>query len=246
MEYPSDKLVAPSDADPIPDLADFIINQGATALLSPSYWILEILSMFNNGENPLDEAMKIFTGDWNQASEASSAVKHVAEFHEALSEELRNQGRNLQEYWEGNAADAATAHLNGLADAIDAAQGALAQASGEFKAVAIGMYEGAQNASGWIQFICDDLISMALTSAATACLAATGVGAAVGTAALLAESWLLIDRINKLTQTYALIRNNVVSFSTFATANYLGAIHTVSRFREAAGGELPSYDFPWA
>ncbi|MDR0626116.1 MAG: hypothetical protein LBG11_02455 [Bifidobacteriaceae bacterium] len=239
----SDELTVPCPAEPIPDLADFIINNGPTALISPSFWILEILKMFNGGVNPLDGALQSVSGDWNQAMEAAEALKKLAAFYNSLASDLRAKRNGLPEYWEGNAADAAAAYFEKLASAVDEIPSALKDASGEFNAVAVGMYEGAQAISGLLQSVADDLILMAVAAAATAASSWTGVGAIAGAAGLTVKAVALLVKIGMVTKYLDRMHVGVAAVSGL-TAGYLGAIHAVDRF-EAAGsrGALPSYDF---
>lgn len=245
MEQPRDELTTPSNASPIPDLADFIVNQGAAMLVSPTAWALKILEWFNHGENPLDVVLKEVTGDWNQVAQASDALDHVAAFYESLVNELQNQGSGLRAYWQGNAADAVTDYLNDLARAVEEMPSALRSASNDLNALAVGMFENARAISGALQVVGDLVITMAATAAATAATAETGIGAAVGGVGLLIEAVALANSIKAVTNTLNVMRISVGGIAGL-TATYLSTVHTVSRFEEAGGGSLPSYDFRWA
>ncbi len=136
MSDPSRELVTPTPSSPIPDFVDEVLS--FPDLVSPSYWLLLIIEQVC-GTNPVEWVTEHFSGDWERMSTASSALEHLADYHEAMAVELRHARETYEAGWTGEAAAAASAYFVRLEDAVNAQAGPLRDIAREVDNVAQGM-----------------------------------------------------------------------------------------------------------
>ncbi|MDR1432400.1 MAG: hypothetical protein LBI99_09820 [Propionibacteriaceae bacterium] len=232
----------PSDADPIPPLGDLILH-GAGVLLSPTGWVLTIIDLFCEGKNPLDDALKWVAGDWNEASQGSEALASLANFHGSLANEVHDAKKKGMQSWEGHSAEAANSYFNRLVDALDDLVPEIKGVSGDFHAVAYGMWSAAQSLSSILSTLSDLLIAAAISWAVTGSVSWTGIGGLIGTAISSAETVAVVAMWIKAYDVWNTMITCVDAFAG-ACAGYLGAIHSIDRIQEV-GSVSASYDNPF-
>ena len=109
-------------------------------LLSPSYWVLKILSYLNF--DPMKMIVKPFSGDYEAAGQHASAYGQLGEAFDALADELGKRARDMtaQGMWEGNASANFDAHMTELAGGVRTLGANLKEASAGFDDAAQRIY----------------------------------------------------------------------------------------------------------
>ena len=109
-------------------------------LLSPSYWVLKILSYLNF--DPMKIIVKPFSGDYEAAGQHASAYGQLGEAFDALADELGKRARDMtaQGMWEGNASANFDAHMTELAGGVRTLGANLKEASAGFDDAAQRIY----------------------------------------------------------------------------------------------------------
>jgi hypothetical protein len=238
---PSTELVTPTNAEPVPDLAQVLIDS-AWDLLSPSYWILQLLTWCNGGKNPLDDALKYVSGDWNKACLGSEALDYLAAYHVSMAQGIDSRTDTVMETWEGNAANAAANYFNNLADSIDDIKPKLSSLADQFHTVAYGMWSSGVALADGLAWVCDLLIAAAVTAALTAATSWTGIGAAIGGLGLSAE---LVAIGTGLYMAYDIMGDifNCVNAFVGVVAGFLGDYNSVDKL-PLVGSLGDAYDSP--
>lgn len=106
---------APKDPAYATDQAHSIAD--SLALLSPSGLVGEI-STWIFDENIFESAAKNFTGDWNAVHKCGIAFRQVADASAAIGLNIKVGNEDLDQTWNGNAADAAYVYFRNLSDVI--------------------------------------------------------------------------------------------------------------------------------
>lgn len=109
-------------------------------LLSPSYWVLKILSCLNF--DPMKIIIKPFSGDYEAAGQHASAYGQLGEAFDALADELGKRAADMtaQEMWEGNASANFDAHMTELVGGVRTLGANLKEASAGFDDAAQRIY----------------------------------------------------------------------------------------------------------
>ncbi|CAM5792158.1 hypothetical protein [Cellulomonas persica] len=239
MADPSGVLVPPSDDAIIPDLAELVIS-GMGTLLSPTGWVRTILSMCG-GWDPLTEALKGLSGDWNAVAQAARGYQALDTFLDEVATELSVETRKVLADWEGNAANACDSYMVGtLVPALTELSTAVRNVGDQYQAVAVGMHRTAMVANDAINFAIDWIIYTAAIAAATAASSWTVVGGIAGGAATAAAVVQTIRAISSASTALS-AGQVVIDAAAGFIPGYLGAIHG---FADVA---LPAaYDHPGA
>lgn len=175
---PSAMLHTPYPADPIPDTVEHLILN-LPSLISPTHVIRTALDFVGVGD-PAGEIVETFGGNWEAVSTVSSAVGQLAEYFGQLGSEIEQTRAELVDTWTGNAADAASAHFETLAVAIESLRAPLETIQENYQTLAVGVYERGQAISSLINLLCDYLIELGLALLAMAASSWTGLGALIG------------------------------------------------------------------
>lgn len=159
---PASDLILPSVPDfvnPLQPLLD------AQSILSPTNWALKILTGIL-GYNPLDKAIEFFTGDWEQYGLVSEGWNSLANFTEDLTGNVRHGLGVLNEFWGGNAEDAAWSYFTGLDQALGPVAGIFGKLRYYYNMAAYVTFEASQFIAGEIIAMVDLVVAIGVTAAA--------------------------------------------------------------------------------
>lgn len=177
-------LKDPVATDPVPDLVENIL--GAAQYMSPSYWINEAAKLVC-GTDPMGWIASQFAGDWEAVQRAGVSITTLGEFNAEYSRRIDQDVAGIPSFWRGEAADGASNYLTDYASTIHSQSQDFTRIGEQISQIAVGMYETANAVKGLWQTLFDWLITIGVTLAAAALTSWTGVGGAVGGAAVVAE-----------------------------------------------------------
>jgi len=221
LTAPELALVTPVPSAPIPDFVDLALH--FPELVSPSSWLLWALDQVC-GCDPVEWVTEKFSGDWERMSTASSALDHLARYHEQFGAEIDRAVASFERGWEGEASAAAARYFRALAQAVEAQSDPLRSIAQEVNNVAQGMRSFQELLVSLIGAVLDWAIAIAVSAAATAASSWTVVGGLIGggaTAVSIAgavKTWLEVIEIHAKAMT-------MVDAFVGLTAGYLGSIH---------------------
>lgn len=178
------ELKDPVASDPVPDLVENIL--GAAQYMSATYWFNEAAKMVC-GTDPMSWIAAQFAGDWEAIQRAGIAISTLGDFNEDYSSLIYRDIIGLSSYWTGGATDEASKYFTEYSDSISSQAHDLARIGDQVQQIAVGMYETANAVKGLWQALFDRLITIAVTAAAAMFTGWTGVGGAIGGAAVVAQ-----------------------------------------------------------
>lgn len=218
---PDSALVVPTPSAPIPDFVDIALH--FPDFVSPSSWLLWVIEQIC-GTSPVEWVTEHFSGDWERTSTASSALGHLATYHELFGAEIDAARASFEAGWDGEAQMAASVYFRSLADDIEAQAGPLRDIAHEVDNVAQGMKSFQDMLESLIGVLLDWAIAAAISAAAAAASSWTVVGGLIGggaTAISIAggvRTWLQVIEVHGAA--VALV-DGFIGLS----AGYLGSIH---------------------
>lgn len=231
MNDPSAALVAPTPCAPIPDIVATIMH--FPDLVSPSYWLLKVIEQAC-GANPVEWLTENLSGDWERMSTASSALDHLADFHERLASEIKAARAEFESGWSGEAAAAASAYFSRLEDSVRQQSEPLTSIAREVNNVAQGMKSIQETLVSLIGLMLDLAIAAAIELAVAAASSWTVVGGLVAgggsayTIIQVARTWMRVIEVHGKAVT-------MVDGFVGLAAGYLGSIHGFSNHPLPAG-----------
>lgn len=161
IDPPTD-LVLPSVPDYVNPLQPLL---DAQSILSATNWALKILTEIL-GYNPLDKAIEFFTGDWEQYGMVSEGWNSLANFTEDLTGNISHGLGVLNEFWGGNAENAAWSYFTGLDQAVGPVAGTFGKLRYYYNMAAYVTFEASQFIAGEIIAMVDLVVAIGLTAAA--------------------------------------------------------------------------------
>lgn len=183
--------------------------------------------------------LKWVMGDWDGYNACGEAWANVGAACGAVAENVRKGNDRLTYSWDGNAADAASAYFDELANKLEAVESGFKELKGTYDGVAHAIFAFAEFLKAGLAWICDKAIIWMITTAAAAAASATVVGAAAGaaSAALAAMQLLQIvmrwgEMVAGLARTATLLNATLLAGSTVAATTYA----ILQDFPEAGGG----------
>lgn len=221
MSDPSSALVTPVASAPIPDFVDYMLH--FPDLLSPSTWLLWVIDQVC-GVNPVDWVTENFSGDWEKMSTASSALEHLATYHEQYAAEISAAQGTFTAEWNGNASTAAATYFSSLAEDVAGQGVALRGMAGDVDAVAQGMKSFQDMLGSAIGLMLDYAIAAAVSAAAATASSWTIVGGIIGggataySIARAVDAWMDAIKVHGYAVT-------AVDGLLGLTAGFLGAVH---------------------
>jgi hypothetical protein len=234
---PGDLLTTPQPTDPVPDLVENIL--GASQYISISYW-LGWAAQQVCGTNPWQWIAEQYAGDWKAVQAAGLALEQLGKFNTAFAKEIDEGAADLfPAHWQGNAAESAQQYFSTLTQAINDQVPDLEGMGGQFKTMAVGMYETANGIKGLWEFLLDLLIAIGLEAAAAAATSWTVIGPIISGAAAAATIAKAIGVWGQILEAHNHAWNAVQAF-TGIMAGYLGGLDDLNRHALPAG----SYDHP--
>lgn len=187
---PIAELQVPQSEDPIPNLAELILNGNGVSL---TYLVNEAIKTFIQ-QDPLGTVTNKVAGNWEELQRASQAVGNLSAYNTAVSTAVSTATATVRGTWEGNASDNAAQYFGTIVEALDLQVQPLASISDELDTFATAAYELAGLAAGAVQSLVDNTV-IALTVLAASVAAKAGVvsaPASLGLDAVLAVQILRI------------------------------------------------------
>ncbi|MFJ4899709.1 hypothetical protein [Streptomyces sp. NPDC088727] len=173
------------------------LNQAAD-LISPTYWVNEILDMAL-GFNPMDETKKYFAGDWEAYAKCGEVWGNLGKLCMDISKNVNAGNITLDRTWDGNAADAAYVYFKDIADRCDDLQSELDTLKTEYDVISQGVWAAAEAIGSLLGAIGDSAAVAAIAAAAGTMMSWTGWGAAVGYGLAAAEIVKIVELWGKTT-----------------------------------------------
>jgi len=189
--------------------------------LSPTHIVNEFIKQIC-GYDAFGEASKVFAGDWEDVWRAAGAFSNLAAAMQDIGINLSRGNLELDQAWDGKAADAAYAYFTPLAAAISSQQLALYKLSDAYIKAAEGTYRQAEVYSGLMKDAYDAALVAAIAASAGTAAIETGVGAVAGYAVAAYEVYKilqLLDKAKKIEATAISIMNEVVGLIQGASAD---------------------------
>lgn len=220
-ENPTDRLTDPAARSESILGAPFANPGVVMDWLSPTHIVNEFVKQVT-GYDAFGEAAKVFAGDWEDVWKAAGAFANLAEAMQDIGINLSHGNLELDQAWDGRAADAAYAYFTPLASAISSQQIALRQLSDAYIKAAEGTYRQAEVYSGLMKDAYDAALIAALAASAGTAAIETGVGAVAGYAVAGYELYKLLkllDKAKKIESTAISIMNEAVGLIQGASAD---------------------------
>jgi hypothetical protein len=168
--------------------------------LSPTHIVSEFLELLT-GYDFFGEAAEFFSGDWEMAWNAAGAFEALGRACQGIGINLSSGNLDLDQEWDGRAADAAHVYFMELASAISTQQIALHKLADQYARAAQGTWRLAQLYSGILKDIYDAALIAAIAATAGTATLKTGVGPLIGYSVAAFETWkilTMVDRAKKI------------------------------------------------
>lgn len=187
-------------------------------LISPSYWVSEIIDMAF-GFNPKDKAQEYLAGDWEAYAKCGEAWSNLGMLCADVGRNIEAGNSALDSTWEGNAADAAFIYFKTIAEKCDDLQSELDSLKGQYDTISRAVWAAGQAVGTLISQIGDMAAIAATYAAAGTLLSWTGWGAAVGYGAAAIQIARMIELWGEVTKQV----NNAQLLAQAAVALIAGA-----------------------
>ncbi|MFF0528162.1 WXG100 family type VII secretion target [Nocardia amikacinitolerans] len=204
--YPIEKLTEPKETDPIPDLAELIINGNGVSM---TYIANTIIKTFT-GYDILGTITNKYTGDWAALQKAADAVRNLADYNTEYHKAIDSAMSKVDQSWAGNAADSARSFFTTLTDALDNQVDPLHALAETIDNVANIAYANANALAAIVQTLGDLVIAWIVNQAAKAAAASSVVGAPYA-AALVSVDAAITAFVGLETVKFIGILGNVIS-----------------------------------
>ncbi len=169
---PSSALVTPTSAmsDPAFVVVWDVLNW--PSYLSVSHWLRQALRVVVNifaphlfqGRDPLEYAIHILSGDWDQVAIAGSAFGHLGNYYAAVSDALNDVGVDVFSEWsDGAGADVAGEYFAELVAVMARQTAAYADLDTKYTNAAWAAFAGCQAVMSAVDALVDAWIAAALT-----------------------------------------------------------------------------------
>ncbi|MGY0503339.1 hypothetical protein ACWZHB_33040 [Nocardia sp. FBN12] len=180
--YPVEKLVDPESSDPVHDYVELIISGNGTSL---TYHLNNLISMatapFMSGEgfNCIGTITNNLSGDWVALQKSGDAIKKLSEYNTEYRAAIEAAMANVENTWQGNAAESARSYFSSLTAALEGQAEAMGKVAEEIASYALASYGMANGIADLVQWLGDLAIQWLVTWLAAKAAAATAVGAGV-------------------------------------------------------------------
>lgn len=134
------------------------------------------IGLCDRAYDPFEVVLKPICGDWAGLARTGHVLNQVSGCVLDTAANLSWAAQCLPSAWDGNAADAADAHLYRLTKALRAAADSIDKMGAEYRSAARGAFDIADTIGGLLHEIADAAIAAAAAGAVAGGSAATGVG----------------------------------------------------------------------
>src|SRR5215831_10181439 len=142
MDDPKSFLVTPDSVEPSVS-GGYLNPLSVLDAVSPSAALNSTIEALT-GYDMIGTLVKPFTGDWAAFSRFGSALRHLADCHEAIGVNMQAELDELAQTWEGHDSDAAYRYFNDVAARVSASQTILLDAADNYDKTATGVWLLAQ------------------------------------------------------------------------------------------------------
>jgi len=232
---PSEVLSAPQPQTVFPDGLEVWL--GITDFVSPSFYLRKGIELVI-GVDPVDWIAGQVAGDWEAVSTAGSATTILGTYMETLGHDLASVRADLDGAWDGNAASNAVHYFDQLSSTVSGLKAQLDDIGQQLQTTAEGIQQTGNTIADLAGMLLDKLIEIGCAALATGALGWTGVGAAIGGAALAYTIYRATSIWAQITDAIGLM-NTIAKGVIGLTAGPLAAINVDSDL------QLPgAYDNP--
>ncbi|MEU4427562.1 hypothetical protein AB0F81_43640 [Actinoplanes sp. NPDC024001] len=178
MTDPTAQLVAPSAPDET--LTNRFVNPlDVFNYVSPAAWINDGIEKAT-GIDIFGHFTDAIAGEWDAVWKFGEALGNLANCFQELGINIQHGMLELDETWDGNAADAAYQYFSTFAGAVSGQQIDLTQIQENYRQAALGAWQLSNQLGNIMQAIADKFLISAISFAAGSATAYTGVGAVAG------------------------------------------------------------------
>jgi hypothetical protein len=209
-----------------PKWHDFI--SPSTALRDAIYEVTAFaawLGICDRAYDPFEVILKPLCGDWVGMARVGTVLEQVSGCLRDVGMNLSMLASWLPTVWDGNAADAADAHLYRSIKSLRAAADSLQKMGAEYRSAAQGAYDIADTVGGLLHDIADAAIAAAAAGMVAGGSASTGVGLPVAALAGIfgmAEIWQVWNGVRTAMEYIAKLESLTATLKS--SANGFGAI----------------------
>jgi hypothetical protein len=201
--------------------------------LSPSAWVNGVIEKVS-GVDIFGYATDTLTGEWDALYKFGDALNSLSQFMQQIGIDVQTRINQLDNTWDGNAADAAVTYFTTLAAATSRQQLALYHAADGYHDAARGAWQLSNQLGNVLQAITDKAILIGVSAAIGTVTAETGVGAVVGYGV---AGWQTIELLNLINKASMIIN----TAGTVIMAAFGGGMTIAGQ-----GGDLSSVPLPAA
>ncbi|MGB2569277.1 hypothetical protein ACPFP2_12610 [Micromonospora citrea] len=193
-------MIEPTDFLREPDKPDPSISQGFANpigildAISISHWVNQVIKDVA-GYDVIGTITAAFVGDWESFYKVGDAYGNLGQSLQALGGNLIEVSTQVDQQWDGRAADAAFIYFRKLAAATAQQNVVLAQVQDKYHEAARAIWLLADMVGGLIKMIIDKAIIIGVSAAAGTALIETGVGAVAGYGI---ATWQAIELVKKV------------------------------------------------
>ncbi|MET8256471.1 hypothetical protein [Micromonospora sp. NPDC005205] len=193
MREPTDFLLEPGQPDA--SLTKGFANPiGILDAISISHWINQIIKDVA-GYDVIGTITNVFVGDWESFYKAGDAYGNLGQSLQALGQNVSLISSQLDQQWDGQAADAAFNYFRQLGTAAVEQNVVLAQIEEQYHEAGRAIWLLADMIGGLIKLMIDKAIIIGVSAAAGTALIETGVGAVAGYGI---ATWQAIELVKKV------------------------------------------------
>ncbi|MEV0882118.1 hypothetical protein AB0I85_30355 [Micromonospora echinofusca] len=194
MIEPTDFLREPSEPDA--SLSKGFANPiGILDAISISHWVNQVIKDVA-GYDVIGTITAAFVGDWESFYKAGDAYGNLGQSLQALGGNLIEVTTQVDQQWDGRAADAAFVYFRKLAAATAQQNVILAQVEHKYHEAARAIWLLADMIGGLIKMMIDKAIIIGVSAAAGTALIETGAGAVVGYGVAAWQAMELVKKVN--------------------------------------------------
>ncbi|MER7416484.1 hypothetical protein ABT346_06795 [Micromonospora peucetia] len=194
MIEPTDFLREPGEPDA--SLSKGFANPiGILDAISISHWVNQVIKDVA-GYDVIGTITAAFVGDWESFYKAGDAYGNLGQSLQALGGNLIEVTTQVDQQWDGRAADAAFVYFRKLAAATAQQNVILARVEHKYHEAARAIWLLADMIGGLIKMMIDKAIIIGVSAAAGTALIETGAGAVVGYGVATWQAMELVKKVN--------------------------------------------------
>ncbi|MCM0675833.1 hypothetical protein NCC78_14200 [Micromonospora phytophila] len=194
MREPTDFLVEPSQPDA--SLTQRFANPiGILDSISISHWVNQIIKDVA-GYDVIGTITNALVGDWESFYKAGDAYGNLGQSLQALGQNVSLVSAQMDQQWDGQAADAAFVYFRQLGAATVQQNVVLAQVEEKYHEAARAIWLLADMIGGLVKMMIDKAIIIGVSAAAGTALIETGAGAVAGYGIAAWQATELVKKVN--------------------------------------------------